>query len=221
LCIAKFPSRQDRRDMGAWELVAHRLAAKAGITVPPVRGVRVPDSGYTTFVAKRFDRTASGRRLAFVSAMTLTQRTDGEPGASYLELVELLQSQGAHAQSDCRELFRRVVLSILIHNADDHLRNHGFILNPAGIGLSPAFDINPAIDRNELALAINEAESKCDVAIALAAHADYGLAAAEAKTIITKTRNAVASWRTEASRLRIPKAEQELMAKAFVSKGTQ
>lgn len=218
LCIAKFPSRQDRRDIGAWELVAHRLATKAGIRVPPVRGVRVPESAYTTFVAKRFDRTASGRRMAFVSAMTLTQRTDGEPGASYLELVELLQSQGAHAQADCRELFRRVVFSILIHNTDDHLRNHGFFLSPEGIALSPAFDINPAIDRNELALAINEVESTCDVALAMEAHGAYGLSAAEAKTIISKTQEVVASWRPEATRLRIPRAEQELMAQAFASK---
>ena len=28
LCIAKFPSRDDRRDIGAWELVAHALACR-------------------------------------------------------------------------------------------------------------------------------------------------------------------------------------------------
>ncbi|MDX2180979.1 MAG: type II toxin-antitoxin system HipA family toxin [Bryobacteraceae bacterium] len=220
LCIAKFPSRQDRRDVGAWELVAHRLAAKAGINVPPVRGIRGPDTAYTTFVAKRFDRTASSRRLAFVSAMTLTQSVDGEPGASYLELVELLQSHGARAGQDCRELFRRVVFSILIHNTDDHLRNHGFLLGPEGITLSPAFDINPAIDRNELTLAINEVESTCDVAIAIEAYRSYGLALPEAKTIVSKTREAVGSWRSEATRFRIPKAEQELMAKAFFERET-
>ncbi len=188
--------------------------------MPPVRGIRVPDSAYTTFVAKRFDRTADGRRLAFVSAMTLTQRTDGEPGASYLELVELLQSRGARAQEDCRELFRRVVFSILIHNTDDHLRNHGFLLDPEGITLSPAFDINPAIDRNELALAINEVESTCNVAIALEAHRAYGLSAAEAKAIVSKTREVACSWRSEATRFRIPRGEQELMAKAFAEKDT-
>lgn len=216
LCIAKFPSRQDRRDVGAWELVAHRLAVKAGIHVPPARGIRVPDSAYTTFVAKRFDRTESGRRLPFVSALTLTQRADGEPGASYLELVDLLQSQGAHAQADCQELFRRVVFSILIHNTDDHLRNHGFFVGPAGIVLSPAFDINPAIDRNELTLAIDEVNSTCDVAIALEAHRAYGLSLPAARDIVSKTRDAVDSWRAEASRLRIPKEEREWMAKAFV-----
>ena len=91
--MAKFPSR-NARDMGGWELVAHSLARKAGIIVPDVRPLRFPESPYTTFLLKRFDRTARGGRLAFISAMTLTQHTDGEAGASYLELVDLLQSRG-------------------------------------------------------------------------------------------------------------------------------
>ena len=215
LCLAKFPSRQDRRDVGAWEIVAHRLAARAGINVPHTRALRVPDSAYTTFLARRFDRTAAARRLAFVSAMTLTQRNDGEPGASYLELVDLLQSQGSHTHADCLELFRRVVFSILIHNTDDHLRNHGFFIEERGISLSPAYDINPSNDRNQLTLAINEVETTCDVSIALEAHAEYGLSKIEADQIIEKATAAVASWRSEAALVGIPKADQELMAAAF------
>jgi serine/threonine-protein kinase HipA len=215
LCLAKFPSRQDRRDVGAWEVVAHRLAAKAGIRVPQPRALRIPDSAYTTFLARRFDRTPRGRRLAFVSAMTLTQRSDGEAGASYLELVDLLQSQGSNTHDDCVELFRRVVFSILVHNTDDHLRNHGFLIGEQGISLSPAYDINPSNDRNELSLAINEVDTACDVSIALEARADYGLSKIEADDVLARSTEAVASWRSEASRLRIPKAEQDLMATAF------
>jgi serine/threonine-protein kinase HipA len=215
LCLAKFPSRQDRRDVGAWELVAHRLAARAGVNVPPTRALRVPESAYTTFLAKRFDRTPDNRRLAFVSAMTLTQRRDGEPGASYLELIDLLQSQGANTREDSRELFRRVVFSILIHNTDDHLRNHGFFIGERGITLSPAFDLNPSIGRDELSLAIDEVDSACDVSIALEAHREYGMSKTEAEEIVARTTRVVAEWRQEAGRLRIPKAEQELMASAF------
>ena len=215
LCLAKFPSRQDRRDVGAWELVANRLAAKAGIHVPYTRALRVPESGYTTFLARRFDRTRQGRRLAFVSAMTLTQRIDGEPGASYLELVDLLQSRGSNTHDDCVELFRRVVFSILIHNTDDHLRNHGFFIGEQGISLSPAYDINPSNERNQLSLAINEVDTTCDVSIALEAHADYGLSKTEAGEILAQAITAVASWRIEAAQLRIPKAEQDLMAAVF------
>ena len=214
LHIAKFPSRNDGRDVGAWELVAHRLAAKAGIDVPPTRGIRLPDSPYTTFLARRFDRTAIERRLAFVSA-TLTQRTDGEPGASYLELVELLQSRGENTHADCVELFRRVVFNILIHNTDDHLRNHGFLLAQDGISLSPAYDMNPSRERTELTLAINEVDATCDVSIAMDAALDYGLSKAEADGVIKAVSSAVSSWRVEASSLRIPKGEQEFMAAAF------
>jgi len=217
LCLAKFPSRQDRRDVGAWELVAYRLAAKAGIDVPPTRALRVPDSAYTTVLARRFDRTPKGRRLAFVSAMTLTQRSDGEPGASYLELVDLLQSRGANTREDCAQLYRRVVFSILIHNTDDHLRNHGFFIGDRGISLSPAYDLNPSNDRDQLSLAINEVDTVCDVSVAREAHADYGLSKTEADAIIAKTAAAVRRWKSEAARLGIPKSEQELMAPAFES----
>lgn len=215
LCLAKFPSRQDTRDVGAWELVAHRIAAAAGIVVPAARSLRMADSPHTTFLVKRFDRSITGGRLAFVSAMTLTQRTDGEAGASYLELVDLLQSRGADTQADCEQLFRRVVFSILIHNTDDHLRNHGFFVEGQGIRLSPAYDINPSIERRELSLAINEVETACDVSIAMDACRNYGLSPQQAGGILRQVRVAVARWRDEAGRLDIPRAEQELMSAAF------
>ena len=215
LCIAKFPSRNDTRDMGGWELVAHRLARKAGIVVPDARPLHFAESPYTTFLVKRFDRTARGGRLAFISAMTLTQHTDGEAGASYLELVDLLQSRGADTRADCVQLFRRVVYNILIHNTDDHLRNHGFFVDESGIRLSPAYDINPSVDRQELTLAINEVETACEVSIAMEASQHYGLNPREANDVLKQVQDAVAGWREEATRLNIPKAEQDLMANAF------
>jgi serine/threonine-protein kinase HipA len=215
LCMAKFPSRQDTRDVGAWELLAHRLAAGAGIIVPEARPLRLPDSPYTTFLVKRFDRTPRGGRRAFVSAMTLTQRVDGEAGASYLELVDLLQSRGADTKADCEQLFRRVIFSILIHNTDDHLRNHGFFIDAQGIRLSPAYDINPSIERRELSLAINEVETACDVSIAMDACQDYGLTRQAADGLLKQVRAAVTPWRSEADRLGIPKSEQALIAAAF------
>ncbi len=218
LCMAKFPSKNDTRDMGGWELVAHSMARKAGVVVPDASPLRFPESPHNTFLVKRFDRMPKGGRLAFISAMILTQHTDGETGASYLELVDLLQSRGADTHADCIQLFRRVLFNILIHNTDDHLRNHGFFINQSGIRLSPAYDINPSIDRQELTLAINEVETACDVSIAMDASRDYGLSAREAGDALKQAQDAVAGWREEAAGLKIPKAEQELMASAFQRK---
>ena len=217
LCIAKFPSRNDVLDMGAWEMLAHRLAEKSKISVPEARLLHLGAGRHATFLVRRFDRTTHGGRRAFVSAMTLTQRRDGEQGASYLELVQLLQRQGASTLSDTHELYRRIIFNVLIHNTDDHLRNHGFFINEHGIRLSPAYDMNPSADRDDLTLAINETETVCDLEVARGAHEFYGLPLAAADKLIAEVRASVTTWRQEATTLGIARSEQEELAAAFGS----
>jgi len=214
LCIAKFPSRKDTNDVGAWEFVVHSLAAAAGIAVSPAKLERFGNEGHT-FISRRFDRTESGGRRAFVSAMTMLQRKDGEQGASYLELVELLQTRGARTQADCEQLFRRVVFNICVSNTDDHLRNHGFFIETNGLVLSPAYDMNPDTERSELSIAIDEVNATCNTEIALKAAPGYGLTAAQADAIVTEVRTTVAKWRVEATNAGIPKGEQDRMQPAF------
>lgn len=215
LCVAKFPSGQDGWDVGPWEAVAHRLAEKAGIRVPHIRTMQFTTDGHT-FISRRFDRTDHGGRLAFLSAMTLLQRTDGDHDGSYLELVDLLQSRGAQTQADCEELFRRVVLSICISNTDDHLRNHGFLVEPTGLVLSPVFDINPNPNKNHLSLAIDEADTSLSLDVARAAGTMYGLKKGRVDEVIRHVRDAVTTWRHEANELGIPRREQEMMSRAFL-----
>ncbi len=160
-------------------MLAQRLGRKCGIQLPEARLLGNSERDQSTFLVNRFDRTSAGGRLAFVSALTLTRRRDGEAGASYLELVELLQRQGAKTLADTHQLYRRIVFSVLIHNTDDHLRNHGFFVEDRGVRLSPAYDINPSVDRDDLTLAINETETACDVEIARGAHKMYALSLAE------------------------------------------
>jgi serine/threonine-protein kinase HipA len=63
-----------------------------------------------------------------------------------VEIGETLSDVGAFTTEDLRELWRRIAFSVLINNTDDHLRNHGFLREPGGWRLSPAFDINPNPD---------------------------------------------------------------------------
>ena len=214
LCIAKFPSRKDTRDVGAWEYLLHILAAAAGIQVSHASVQRFGNEGQT-FITRRFDRTETRGRRAFISAMTLLQRQDGEPGTSYLELVELLQSRGADTRADCEQLFRRVVFNICTSNTDDHLRNHGFFVERNGLLLSPAYDMNPNPERRDLSLAIDEANTACDVDVALRAAPSYGLSAARGASIVTEVRTAVRNWHQEATSIGIAKDEQYEMQSAF------
>jgi serine/threonine-protein kinase HipA len=82
LWLAKFPAGDDRRDVGAWEYLAYRLALKARIDMPEAKLMRFAHRHHT-FSVKRFDRAGGARRL-YTSAMTLLQRNDGDTG-SYIE----------------------------------------------------------------------------------------------------------------------------------------
>src|SRR5205807_10515244 len=97
-----------------------------------------------TFCVARFDRIPGSRRM-YASAMTLLERHNDEPGGSYLDIAEFISGQGANGRidQDLEQLFRRAVFNVLIGNRDDHLRNHGFILERRGWRLSEAFDMNP------------------------------------------------------------------------------
>lgn len=69
LWIAKFPSKHDDFNSGAWEMVVHELAVMCGLNVPEAKAEKFSRLG-TTFLVKRFDRIES-RRIHFSSAMTM------------------------------------------------------------------------------------------------------------------------------------------------------
>lgn len=217
LWIAKFPSGNDNKDIGAWEMVVYELAKKAGLDI--AEGKAQKFSGYHhTYLSKRFDRTTSGERIHFASAMTLLGYTEGadfHEGASYLEFAEFLMKNGASVDRDLEEVWRRIVFSICVKNTDDHLRNHGFLLTENGWILSPAFDINPVETGTGLKLNISESDNSLDLDLAREVAGYYRLDDQKANQIIDQVKKSVKGWRISAVKYKISKAEQELMSEAF------
>lgn len=110
LWIAKFPSKNDNEDTGAWEMVTYEMAVNAGIDMAESQA-RKFSSDRHTFLTKRFDRTTSGERIHFSSAMTQLGYNDGEhaaEGVSYLDLVDFISTHGARVKDDLKELCRRI-----------------------------------------------------------------------------------------------------------------
>lgn len=217
LWIAKFPSRNDNRDIGAWEMVVHELAVKAGLNVAEgMTGTYY--SNQHTFLTKRFDRTAKGERIHFASAMTLLGHTDGTDhtaGASYLELVEFIMKYGAQVNEDLEELWRRIVFYISVCNTDDHLRNHGFLLTPTGWVLSPAYDINPVETGTGLSLNISEKDNALNLDLAKEVAPYFRVSTKRADEIMDHVKKSVSGWGKEAEQNGISKSERGVMEKAF------
>ena len=216
LWIAKFPGKDDERDSGAWEMLVADLACAAGIEMSECRLDSFSKRG-STFMTKRFDRQGEGR-IHFASAMTLLGRKDGddaEAGASYLELAEFIMRSGSRPDADLRELWKRIVFSIAVSNTDDHLRNHGFLLDAKGWWLSPAYDINPSPDSAGLSLAIDEHDNSLDFDLALSVAQYFRLSKPEALSIMEAIRGVVSRWQVRAKALGIRRPEIERMQGAF------
>ena len=184
LWIAKFPSKQDEYNSGAWEKVVHDLARLCSLSVPESKLETFSKSG-STFLVKRFDRSGK-RRIHFASAMTLLGKTDGASaadGTSYLDLAAYIRSNGAEPKQDLMELWKRIVFNMAVSNTDDHLRNHGFILTPTGWRLSPLFDVNPIPSGDSLSLNVSEYDNSINLSLAIEVANYFGLTKDEAEKI--------------------------------------
>ena len=221
LWIAKFPSKNDDIDVGAWEMVVHDLAQMCGLNVPAAALLKLSEYG-STFMVKRFDRGENGKRVHFMSAMTMLCQTDtmsicSDDLSSYLDIADRIDKQrGSHYKEDLSELWHRIVFNICVSNTDDHLRNHGFLLNNDTWELSPAYDINPNPDSDWMQLAVDFNNATKDLRLALDTCSFYYLDKETALQEIKKIQETVTkNWQVLADRYNIPKAEQNRMKAAF------
>lgn len=215
LAIAKFPKNDDLRDIAAGEILALTLAREAGLAVAEHRLVAVGRRNVA--VITRFDREG-GRRIPFLSGASLTGLSPGAAGA-YTLLADAIRQFGHDSAGDLRELWGRLIFSLLASNQDDHLRNHGFLMRaPGRWALSPAYDLNPVpeIERARTPKTpVTEDQEEPTIAVALDAAPRFGLKPAEARSILRRIHRAVSRWRSTGKRLRLGAGTLAAYATAF------
>ena len=199
LAIGKFPSVGDTRSVTRGEVLALKLAAQAGIDAAPARIVLLGDGGNEAPVAviRRFDRDHDGGRIPYQSAASLLQASR-EEDRSYTEIADAIRSHSHAPTEDVRQLWRRLVLNLLITNVDDHLQNHGFLHVEHGLWrLAPAFDINPFPDKDrESKTWLSEHDGPIsDIQMLLARASYFALDEAQALAVLGEVHAAVLGWR--------------------------
>ena len=217
LWIAKFPSKNDENDSGAWEMVTHDLAEICGLHVPEAKLEKFSNLG-STYLVKRFDRILN-KRVHFASAMTLLGKTDGasaEDGTSYLDIAAFIKSYGAQPKRDLIELWKRIVFYMAVSNTDDHLRNHAFIFTENGWELSPLYDVNPIPYGDELSLNVDEEDNSINIDLAIEASVRFGISKTDATTYAKNILSLVQeNWEKRAMALGLSRRLIEEMRPAF------
>lgn len=216
LWIAKFPSKHDEWNTGAWEMVIHDLAVKCDLDIPEAKLENFSSQG-SIFLVKRFDRDGN-KRIHFSSAMTLLGKTDGEgsDGTSYLDIASFIKSHGASPKQDLNELWKRIVFNMAVSNTDDHLRNHGFILGKNGWILSPLYDVNPNIYGGNLSLCVSENDSTISFDLALGISEYFDISSSDAASYIENVKSTVETeWKEIALKYKLGRSEILSMEPAF------
>ena len=217
LWIAKFPSKNDENDTGAWEIVAHDLATLCGLNVPEAKLEKFSPLG-STFLIKRFDRLGS-KRVHFASAMTLLVKKDGASaadGSSYLDIAAFIKSYGAQPKKDLIELWKRIVFNMAVTNTDDHLRNHAFILTDNGWILSPLYDVNPVPYGDELSLNVDEDDNSISIDLAVQTAVKFGISKSDAEAVAEDILQIVRdNWERTAAGYALTRRQIEEMRPAF------
>lgn len=215
LAIAKFPSPADAWNVMAWEKTALDLAEHAGIRVPPSHLITVTDR--SVLIVDRFDRGADGSRIGYVSAMTMVEAQGGDTG-SYLDIAATIEVSSPSTSADLEQLWRRMALSILISNTDDHLRNHGFLhVEGDSWTLSPAFDLNPNPQPGvkHLSTAIDDGDTRASISTLMRVAPLFRLGPEGALRILGEVLAAAGQWRTIAGSHGLARSAQTDMALAF------
>lgn len=215
LYIAKFPSISDDIDKGKWEHFAHRMAAECGIDVAETRIVE-SNKGDSILLSKRFDRDGT-RRIHMASSMSLLgydDGTDGSSGKGYFDIVEFIVGNCADAEKNLEELYRRVAFSICIGNCDDHFRNHSFLLTEKGWTLSPAYDLNPSLDRHH-AILINSETDESDLDILIDSSDEYMLDNKTARGIVLDVVRSMKCWEKTARDCGLSRSEMNYFRDRF------
>ena len=199
---------EDPRGYGQIEYAYHRMARAAGIRMTECRILR--ENGRNHFMTRRFDRTATGRKIHMQSLGALAHYDFNQAGAySYEQAQRVIYKLGL-GKDAAEEQFRRMAFNIVARNQDDHVKNIAFLMDRAGRWwLSPAFDVtysyNPAgrwTGAHQMTL--NGKRDGFEIDDFVACGRNASLKRGRATAILRDVQGAVSRWREFAEEASVP-----------------
>lgn len=195
--IIKFPSSDDKDNIGRQEYEYSICAKKCGIEMEETR-LFPSDIGQGYFGTKRFDRRkdkpGETERIHMVSAAALLETSHRIPNLDYHTLMKLTLELTKDF-TEVEKLFRRMCFNVFAHNRDDHSKNFTYLYEEQESRwvLSPAYDLTYSYSiGGEHATTINGEGQNPNMKDILEVARQIGIKEAKARTIAEEVRDCVA-----------------------------
>jgi serine/threonine-protein kinase HipA len=125
---------------GRVEMAYHKMATDCGIEMMECKFFE--ENGRAHFMTRRFDRPTENTKLHVQTFCAMQHYDFNDVGLySYEQLFETMRILNLpYPQHE--QLYRRMLLSVMGRNCDDHTKNFAFVMNADGTWkLSPAYDV--------------------------------------------------------------------------------
>ena len=157
------PPNEDFPEMPENEHLTMRIAEAFGINVVPSSLIRLK-SGELSYITKRVDRTAEGKKIHMIDMFQITEAYD-KYKSSMEKIGKAIDNYASNTQLDKLLFFELSLFSFITGNNDMHLKNFSLLNSNSGWKLSPAYDLlNISIilpnDNEELALTLRGRKNK-------------------------------------------------------------
>ena len=148
--LVKFRHTYDPTDIGQSEWLYMKTAEACGVTIP-----RIALLNDRYFAIERFDIDPDGQRMHTVTAAALLKTDFRRQDVDYTNLLALTGYLTQNPQQ-VEEMFRRMVVNLVVDNKDDHAKNYSFLCHDGRWELAPAYDItySPAGSHGEHATSL-------------------------------------------------------------------
>jgi serine/threonine-protein kinase HipA len=122
------------------EFIMMSMAKEVGIKTAEFELIEENSSHH--LLVERFDRTEDDEKIHMCTASGLMHIDISISHVTTYEHLFMLTKRLCKSQEDIEELFKRMVLNVLVFNFDDHAKNFAFLMDKSGKwSLSPAYDI--------------------------------------------------------------------------------
>jgi serine/threonine-protein kinase HipA len=184
--IAKFSVSTDVFPWIEAEAVGMELARRCGVQCASCNLTTAADRD--VILIERFDRSGDERRH-MLSALTLLGLHElMARHGTYVELADRIRLHFVEPEATVHELFRRLVVNVLVGNTDDHPRNHAAFWDGRSLRLTPAFDVSPQPrspgEAEQLMAYSPDGEKRSRLATCIAASSVFLLSTSEAREIV-------------------------------------